>query len=466
VTRGADRVRLPIVDRPSSLRADGRRNQIIPADVRGRFTRGRIALRVVLIAFAVALPLVRIDGRPALFLDVPARRFFLFGQSLNAQDAWLLFFLVTAAGFALVVTTTLLGRVWCGYACPQTVLLEGIFRPVERWIEGSRNTRIARDRGPWTRSRVARKVGKHAAFVLLSSLIAHVVVSYFVSLPSLGAMIAEGPIAHPAAFMWCSAFAVAIYADVAWFREQLCLVVCPYGRLQSALTDRDSLVIGYDVARGEPRGRARDASAGDCVDCKRCVVVCPTGIDIREGLQVDCIGCTQCIDACDEVMDKLGRERGLVRFDSLRGFAGEKRHFWRPRLALYAVLALAGVLAAGLALAHKGAFEATLLRARGAPFSIEDGELRNSFEIHLVNKRDAPSELTIEAIERPRGAEVAIASERVRLGALGSRRVPILVRMPRDRFVRGDRVVLRVESGGESVRTEAMVLGPISERVR
>lgn len=459
------RVHLPVVERPSSLRPDGVRETIIPADVKGRYTRWRIIVRTVLIVFAAVLPFVRIDGRPALFLDIPARRFFLFGLSFNAQDAWLLFFGLTALGFGLVVVTTVLGRVWCGWTCPQTVLLEGLFRPVERWIEGPRNARMRRDRGPWTRDRLIRKVAKHAIFVLMASLVAHVIIAYFASLPSLATMILEGPLAHPQAFAWTTGVAAALYVDMAWFREQLCLVVCPYGRLQSILTDDDSLTVGYDVERGEPRGRRKkgqDENLGDCVDCNRCVVVCPTGIDIRHGLQIDCIGCTSCIDACDEVMDRLGKPRGLIRYDSLRGLRGEPRRWFRPRLAFYAVLGVIGAGVLTFALSGRTPYEANLLRAPGALF-VRDGEaIRNSFELHLVNKEDAETTFAIEVLERPENADVIIATPAPTLDALGSRRVPILVQVPDGRIDEGAKLVLEVTASGtdERARVEAPVLGP------
>jgi cytochrome c oxidase accessory protein FixG len=464
--RDSGRLHLPVIEeRKSSLRSDGKRVEIVTADVKGRFLTWRRVLWAVLIAFAAALPFVHIGGRPALFLDVPARRFFLFGFSMNAQDAWLLFFALTALGFGLVVVTTVLGRVWCGWTCPQTVLLEGLFRPVERWIEGPRTAHMKRDAGPWTSGRVLRKIAKHTAFIGLAWLCAHVLVAYFASLPSLGTMILEGPLAHPEAFAWSIAFALAIYLDMAWFREQLCLVVCPYGRLQSMLTDDDSLTVGYDVSRGEPRGhrkKGEDKELGDCVDCNRCVVVCPTGIDIRNGLQVDCIGCTQCIDACDEVMDRVEKPRGLIRYDSLRGLRGEKRRWWRPRLALYAVLGVIGCVALAFAVSSHSPFEANLLRTPGALF-VRDGEsIRNSLELHLMNKQDAEATFTIAIVEQPEGAEVVIASPETPVEALGSRRVPIVVRLPASELTQGAELTLRVSASGTDAREEVTIpiLGP------
>ena len=454
------RVHLPVVERPSSLRADGTRPQITPADVAGRFTRARHVVFTLLLAFGIAMPLIRIDGRPAIFLDVQDRRFFVFGESFNAQDGWLLFFVLSGLGFGLLVLTTTLGRVWCGWTCPQTVLLEGLFRPIERFIEGPRNMRLKREDEPMTWQRALRTAGKHVAFVVVAFLIAHLVLAYFVSMPSLGTMLLDGPAAHPEAFAWSTGVGVALYVHAAWFREQLCLIVCPYGRLQSVLTDDDSLIVGYDDRRGEPRGHGKQRSGlGDCVDCGRCVAVCPTGIDIRHGLQVDCIGCTQCIDACDEIMTKLDRPRGLIRYDSLRGLRGETRRFWRPRIGLYALLGVVGAIALGAAVMRHQPLEATLLRDRGALFVVDGDVVRNTFAIHIVNKLDRPVSVTIDPLDVPVGMAVDLGS-RLDLDALGSERVPMVVRARRGPRRGIQHVRVRVASGETAIIVDAPILGP------
>ncbi|HEX2679033.1 MAG TPA: 4Fe-4S dicluster domain-containing protein, partial [Polyangiales bacterium] len=283
-------VHLPLYDKASSLRADGSRNFVHPADVHGRFDVRRKLAFTGLIALLALLPWIQVGGHPAVFLDFVHRSFYLLGATFNAQDTWLVFFLLTGVGFLLIVSTALWGRVWCGYACPQTVFLEGLFRPIERAIEGPRAERMRRNAGPMSFDKLWRKLLKHAIFVLLAFLVAHVIVSYFVSLPALYHMVLHAPAEHPEAFAWAIALTAGLYFNFFWFREQMCLIICPYGRLQSVLSDSDTLVIGYDAHRGEPRGKAhgkiKEAGRGDCVDCNRCVVVCPTGIDIRNGLQL------------------------------------------------------------------------------------------------------------------------------------------------------------------------------------
>jgi cytochrome c oxidase accessory protein FixG len=439
--------RLPVVgesELPSeALPPDGHRAAIQPADVRGRFHRARTAGFFLLIGLWAALPWIRIGGHPAVFIDVDARELFLFGATFNAQDTWLLFFLLTGVGFGLVYATALAGRVWCGWACPQTVFLEGVYRRIERWIEGPREVRIRRNAGPWTAAKLGRKLATHSLYVAASLLVAHIFLSYFVSLPKTFQMIRHTPAAHPEAFAWAVAMTLTFYLNFAWFREQLCVVICPYGRLQSALLDEHSLVVGYDARRGEPRGKKGTAGAGDCVDCKRCVVVCPTGIDIRNGVQMECLACTQCIDACDEIMDRLGRAHGLIRYDSPGGLLGRPRRIFRPRLWLYSALMLLGALVAFGATRKRSDFEVTLLRLAGEPYSLEGGEVRNSLQLHLVNKRPTSEAFRLE-VEPAEGMAIVLPLPTVAIGSLADARVPLFLSVRRDQFHGGFPVRVRV----------------------
>ncbi len=418
------------IEPASSIRSDGSRNYVHPADVTGRFTRLRYVIFAVLIVIYLALPFVHIRGRPAVFLDIVHRQFYLFGATFNAQDFWLAFFLLSGMGLILIIVTTVKGRIWCGYACPHTVFLEGVFRRVERLIEGPRQERLRRNNGPPSFDRAWRKLLKHALFVILALLISHAFLSYFVSLPSLLDMMQRSPADHPTAFTWIAVMSAILYFNFAWFREQLCLIVCPYGRLQSAMTDRDTLVIGYDEKRGEPRGKASDPTNGDCVDCKRCVVVCPTGIDIRNGLQMECVGCAACVDACDEIMVKLSRPKGLVRYDSLNGLEGREKHGTRrPRLYFYAAIVVVWLGAAVVAFSSSQDFEANALRGAGTPFAIVEGQVRNSMRIHLVNKTGEPATFVITP-EQPTALHYTLPMATVPLAPLASTYVPVLAQVP------------------------------------
>ncbi|WP_426745411.1 cytochrome c oxidase accessory protein CcoG [Myxococcus faecalis] len=461
----------PRIDQLSSIHADGSRKAIHPSDVSGRFITRRRVMFAVLLGIYVALPLVDVGGHPAVHLDVAARRFYLFGATYNAQDFWRVLFLGTALGFGLLFVTAWLGRAWCGWACPQTVFLEGLYRPIERLFDGPRERRLKQETSPWTPLRVARATAKHGAYVGVSLLVAHAALSLFVSAGGLVSMVSSGPATSPVAFTWAMAVTGALYFNFAWFREQLCVVVCPYGRLQSAMQDRDSLIVGYDTRRGEPRGRmvkvlpAHAAPPrGDCVDCRRCVTACPTGIDIRHGLQMECLACAQCIDACDEVMDRIGRPRGLIRYDSLKGLAGEPRRILRPRLALYGLLFVASVVGLVWTLARRVPFEANLLRFQGMPYLVEEGQVRNQFELHLVNKNPEPTTFTL-SIQAPPSARGVIPQSQVKLGSLESFRVPLFILAPQGSTEVPFNFIVEVadSASGEVKRMEARFLGPPSK---
>jgi cytochrome c oxidase accessory protein FixG len=422
---------LPTLDRLSSIEADGSRRNIQPADVRGRFVRARRVVYALLLLFYVALPFVRIDGRPAVQLDVLARRFYLFGAVFNAQDFWRVVFLLLVVGLGLFFVTTWLGRIWCGWACPQTVFLEGVYRRLERWIEGPRERRLRLAASPWSPAKVAIKAATHGSYLLVSLVLANVALAFFVSLPSLFQMVRRNPAENWTAFAWVMALTGALYFNFAWFREQLCIIVCPYGRLQSVLLDRDSLVIGYDAKRGEPRGVRRKNALpvlpqGDCVACNRCVAVCPTGIDIRNGTQLECIGCAQCIDACDEVMLKVGQAPGLIRYDSENGLENKPTRRLRPRLLVYGTgLALALALLV-YTTSSRTPFEANVIRVRGAPYVIEGATVRNSYELHLVNKNAVATRLTVR-VTAAAPVQVTLPTNDIALEPLAHFRLPLVV---------------------------------------
>lgn len=459
-----------------SLDAEGHREFVQTADVHGRFTRARGVVFTILGAILIALPWIRIDGHPSLFLDVPARRFYLFGHVYNAQDFWLAWFLASAVLLTLLGVTTVLGRVWCGWACPQTVFLEGVFRRIERLVEGPRNERLRLDAGPRDARWMGKKAIKHALYIVSAIVISHAFLAYFVSIPSLFEMVRRSPAEHPTAFAWMAVVSTLLYGNFSWFREQLCLVICPYGRLQSILTDDDTMVVGYDQKRGEPRGKGKDRSSlGACVDCGRCVAVCPTAIDIRNGLQLDCVACTQCIDACDEVMDKLKQPRGLIRYDSLRGLRHEPRRVFRPRLVFYGFVAAVWIGIAAFAFRSRQPVEVQILRMRGAPYVVDGDTVRNTFELHVINKEDHPAHVDLTATV-PDGAQVTMPTS-LDLTPLESRPIVVVVTIPRASLHRGDQVVVHAreneeredaaseesESGPEVYETDehAPLLGPM-----
>lgn len=376
----------PTLESLSSIHADGSKKSLHPADVRGPFTRWRRLAALVMLTIYVALPWIPVNGYPAVFLDVVERRFHFFGITFATQDLWIGFFVVTGLAFSLFYITALFGRLWCGWTCPYTVFLENVYRRIERLIDGDATARRALDAAPWTGMKITKRVTKHALYLLVSALIAHVALSYFVSLHGLYEMMSGPPQKHLVAFGVVLFLTAALYGSFSWFREQFCVILCPYGRLQSALTDDHSVVIGYDKKRGEPRGKGE--SAGACVDCRRCVQVCPTGIDIRNGLQLECIGCAACVDACDEIMTKLHRPTGLVRYDSHTGLHGGKTRYIRPRTLFYTFMLLAGITAFFVASRSLSPMSASLVRMQGASYFVQDGVVRNQFTIRIINKRN------------------------------------------------------------------------------
>lgn len=384
----------PSIDTVTTINEDGSRYFVHPADVRGFWTTWRRIAGVVLFAIFLLAPVIKIGGNPAVFLDIAHRKFHLFGITLMFQDLWLLFFLITGLGFALFLVTAILGRIWCGWTCPQTVFLDHFVRRIERFLEGDAQARRKLDAGPWNANKILRRGLKHICFFIFAGIVAHMALSYFVSLPSLWEMMHKSPFENWHLFLVVFGITGALYFDFAWFREQFCIVLCPYGRLQSALIDDSSIVVGYDEKRGEPRGKAGTVT-GDCIDCRRCVQVCPTGIDIRQGLQMECIACEACIDACDEIMVKLDRPKGLIRHDSLNALAGKASKFLRPRLYLYLFFALLGGSVFLFAANHVKPVTLYVTRLPGAPYIREDASIRNNYLLRLANKRSTEQSFTV-----------------------------------------------------------------------
>ena len=499
VPRPATARHAPTIDSVTTINDDGSHYKLQPADVRGRFTHWRRLSAYALIVLYLALPWIPVGGYPALFLDVATRRFHFFGYTLAAQDAWLLFFGVSGLGFILFFITALLGRIWCGWACPQTVFLEHVYRVIERAIEGDAPARRALDNAPWDTTKILRRGTKQALFVLVSLIITHLFLAYFVSIPELWDFMRADPSEHWAAFVFVFFSAGVIYFNFAWFREQLCIVICPYGRLQSALVDDHSLVIGYDTNRGEPRGKLRRPSAtdlgdpigysshdalseraekgnligysafagsptvglGDCVACNRCVQVCPTGIDIRHGLQLECIGCAACIDACDEVMTKIKRPTGLIRYDSLVGFAGAATRWLRPRTIAYAVLLCVGITVAGFSFISIKPASFTVFRMTGAAYFVDHDTVRNQFMLRLLNKHSSPVALTVSIETTMKGVTTTGFGAPVTLAPLGEQVTPLVLSVTRHHYAGPFKFTVHVRAAaGMDLKREVQFLGP------
>ena len=419
--------------REAVVRLYAAREEIYPREIKGRYASLRWACVWLTQLLFYGLPWFEVHGRQAVLFDLASRKFYLFGLVLWPQDFIYLAALLILCAYGLFLVTAVAGRVWCGFACPQTVYTE-IFLWIERRFEGARSARIRLDRQPWTLEKIARKGGKHAAWGLVALWTGFTFVGYFTPVRELSFDIASfGP--GPWEGFWVLFYALATYGNAGWLREQVCKYMCPYARFQSAMFDKDTLIVTYDAARGEPRNaRMASPGSGDCIDCSMCVQVCPTGIDIRKGLQYECIGCAACVDACNGVMDKVKRPRGLIRYATENALAAKlspsevRRRVLRPRVLIYtAVLAILGTaMVASLAL--RNPLKLDVIRDRGSMGrEVEDGMIENVYRLQVMNTLEQPLRLRI-TVDGIASANV-VDGDVVEIDAATTRAVPVRVRV-------------------------------------
>lgn len=463
---------IPIERVLPTLNADGTRRRIRPKLYQGRIhSRRRIVAWGLLILF-ISLPFIRVGGLPAIFLNVAERQFTFFGRTFLATDGVLLMLLLLSIFVTVILVTALFGRAFCGWACPQTVYMEFIFRPVERFFEGDRNSQLRLDQ----KGGGLRRVAKYLTFAVLSVFVANVFLAYFVSVDTLKWWVMQSPFEHPGGFLVMGVTAALVFYDFGFFREQMCTVACPYARLQAALFDKDSLIIGYDAQRGEPRKKGKPVpGGGDCIDCSACVVACPTGIDIREGLQLECIACGQCVDACNTIMPKIGKPLDLVRFTSQSRLAGLNPRAWRPRTIVYSVLLLGLVSSLLLIGGNKQDMDVTVLRGIGAPFIADAQGVRNQLRVKVENrtKQAGAFSLSVELDESalPSGVklpsiQVIIPENPLRVEGLHSQTTSLFVLAKAESFQAGRLpviVLVRPENSSDPKETQRIpyvLLGP------
>jgi cytochrome c oxidase accessory protein FixG len=388
------------------------RRTIYPRAVSGWFARWRVALVLATQLVFYGMPWLEWNARQAVLFDLGARKFYVFGLVLWPQDFIYLTLLLVISALSLFLFTAVAGRLWCGYACPQTVYTE-IFMWIERTIEGDRQRRMKRDAGPLTAEKLELKAAKHGAWIALSLWTGFTFVGYFTPIRELSLEVASLALG-PWETFWILFYGFATYGNAGWMREQVCLHMCPYARFQSAMFDSDTMIISYDAVRGEPRGgrsRSTDPKAaglGDCVDCGICVQVCPTGIDIRKGLQYECIGCAACIDGCNQVMKKMGYAPGLIRYsteNALRrrwSFAQMMKRTLRPRVIVYTAITWAVILGAGAALALRVPLKVDVIRDRGSlARTVEGGMVENVFRLQIMNASESPRVFHIQVSGLP-----------------------------------------------------------------
>ena len=387
-------------DSVTTIDKKGKRVWIFPTMPKGRLYEARKWVSYICLLILFGLPFIEVNGNPLIMLNVLERKFIIFGLIFWPQDFFLFGLSMLTFVVFIVLFTSVFGRLWCGWTCPQTIFLEMVFRRIEYLIEGDANEQKALRAAPWSADKIVKKLSKHSIFFAISFLIANTFLAYIISWDELYHIIISPVSEHTGGFAAIMVFSGVFYGVFAHFREQVCLVVCPYGRLQGVLLDKNSIVVAYDYVRGEPRKPIRkneERRAGDCIDCKACVRVCPTGIDIRNGTQLECINCTACIDACDHIMESVDLPKGLIRYASEDGIAKKQKLRFTTRIALYSALLLILLLGLGAGIALRSETETTILRTPGMLFQKQpDGRLSNLYNFKIVNKTTEEFPLTFK----------------------------------------------------------------------
>jgi len=449
-----------------SLSADGKRKFMHPVVRKGRYWRTRRAIAYALYVLFFTLPLTHVGGNPALQFDLATRQTHVFGGTFHPTDSLIL----VSFGFGIIVTVffvgSTFGRMWCGYTCPQTVWLEFMFRPIEAFLEGGPVNQRALNLAPWTGRKFAIKAAKWSVWTLVALLMSSTFVAYFTGWGPLLRGLTTDPVAWKNALIVIAAVAGAIVFDFGWFRDQMCTIACPYGRLQNVLADRDTILVAYDEKRGDPKVRLKDrvvgVLAGDCIACKHCVSACPTGTDIRRGLQPECIGTAQCIDACDEVMRGQGKPIGLIKYTSEREQQGGRLHLWRARNLAYIALMTVAWGAFGYLILTRADALVEVIRGGREPYRLlPTGEVANQQRVRITNQLDERQNFTIEVLGPP-GAALVVSQSPITVEPEQLVTVNAVATVPRSVFVDGQAAVRYLVRSDKGFRKEIefLLLGP------
>ena len=381
-------------DSIATIDQEGNRKYVFPKKPKGKLHNYRLIFSWILLAIFFFTPFIKMHGEPLFLFDIFSRKFIVFGQIFWPQDTYIFAVMMLTMIVFIVVFTVSLGRLWCGWACPQTILMEMVYRKIEYMIEGDapKQRRLAKQ--SWNFEKIWKRLLKYSVFTMISVLIANTLFAWVIGTDSLFEMI-SGPISeNKGVFIGIVALSGILMFIYSWFREQVCLIMCPYGRLQGVMLDASSIVVSYDYVRGEPRGKFKkgegrgDAEKGDCIDCRACVDVCPTAIDIRNGTQLECVNCTACIDACNKTMLRVGLPKGLIRFDSEKGISTGKKLRLNARLIAYVSVLVVLFTFLVVLLFSRSDVEATILRTPGLLFQLQDnGQISNLYNVKVVNKK-------------------------------------------------------------------------------
>jgi len=442
-------------ERLATTDAGGGRVFLHPLETQGRFRKLRDVLEFFLIFVFIITPWSNINGTQTILLDIPHRRFSFFGTTFWAHDAPILFFILAGAAFSLAFAAVTFGRVWCGWACPQTVFIDGWFRRVESWIEGDAHARRQLAQQKMNLKKLVQRTLKWSVFAFLSLVIANSLLAYFVGAEQMAAMVKGTPENHIVEFSITILTAAVLLFNFGWFREQFCIIMCPYGRMQSVMMDENSLVVMYDQKRGEPRRGKVSGNQGDCVNCFKCVAVCPTGIDIRRGTQLECIACAACIDACDSIMRKLKKPTGLIRYGRENPSANWM-HFKNIFFLLLLITIGMGLI---YILYNRKTFSYAILRASGSPFELlADDKLTNHFHLEANNHLPQSVTLKVESLS----AEVISATNPISLKPGETSRVDFFLRFSKSALANGRALTqVRLTTENENFTQEVPLLGPI-----
>lgn len=403
-------------DSIATVNKDGKRNWIYPKKVNGKFFKWRTYVSWLLLSFLFGMPFVKYDGQPLFLFNLLQRDFIIFGVHFAPQDFYLFVLAMLTFIVFIILFTVVFGRVFCGWVCPQTIFMEMVYRKIEYWIEGDANSQRRLNTAPWTTEKVIKKVGKQAIFFVIAILVANTFLAWIIGVDEVIKLATEPIAENWQGFTAMIAFSFAFYFVFAWMREQVCIAICPYGRLQSVLLDSNSIVVHYDHVRGEPRSKIKkqqnkpvlamadvatsmfelpvvnaQKTQGDCVDCGLCVKVCPTGIDIRNGTQLECINCTACMDACDEVMVKVNRDTGLIRYDSFNGIEQGRKRILTPRVMAYSFLLVLLIGVQIFFMSIRSDVQVLILRTPGILYQeVDEQTLSNLYNYQVINKTNKP----------------------------------------------------------------------------
>jgi cytochrome c oxidase accessory protein FixG len=448
----------------------GKRVWIYPKKPSGHYHRLRIVVTTVLLLIFFLLPFVQLNGRPYMLFNIFERKFIFFGQVFWPQDFFLLALTLITLFVFVILFTVVFGRLWCGWACPQTLFMEMVFRKIEYWIEGDANAQRRLKAAPWTTEKIVKKGSKQFLFVFISVIISHTTMVYLIGIDQVKEIVTQPPTAHLAGFSGLVVFTAIFYGVFAWFREQACIAVCPYGRLQGVLLVKDSIVVAYDWLRGEPRGKLKKHETtvaekhGDCIDCKLCVHVCPTGIDIRHGTQLECVNCTACMDACDDVMTKIHKPKGLIRYSSFNAISEGTQKLFTGRVAGYSVVLIALISLLSYFVFTRADIETTLLKVPGTLYTkTEDGQITNLYSIEFVNKTFEDIQLEVRVETPAQATFMKIGDPNILVPKEGILKGMVMVKLPEEVInSMKTEIVFGIYSEGKKIETtKAKFIGPI-----